>query len=83
MNGLCIVCQPGFWGNKCQFLCKSDKCLQCNKETGYCSICPSGRWGLLCQHMCRDECPCCSISTGACSYSCPAISGIFTHKKLY
>ncbi|XP_060557647.1 platelet endothelial aggregation receptor 1-like [Ruditapes philippinarum] len=70
-DGSCTSCKPGFWGASCDYKCKSDTCLQCYINSGLCSVCPLGRWGTLCQNMCRHGCQCCSISSGACLFSCP------------
>jgi hypothetical protein len=85
-NGFCLICKQGFWGQNCQSTCKSETCIQCYKDTGDCSKCSPGRWGHLCQSMCMDGCKCCNISNGACTFSCPDISGtsfiIFDNRQI-
>lgn len=66
-------CDPGYWGESCQFTCPFT-CVEeiCRRNNGHCINCPLGYWGDVCHKVCPPLCfgSVCSKERGVCIQGC-------------
>jgi len=62
INGSCLSCKDGYWGDSCQFKCNNGCRIECTQSTGYC-ICKDGYFENRCEDKCFVKCKTCNSST--------------------